>query len=230
MDFVVLAAGDGTRMPKKAPKPLVELSGQPILKHVLDRLAQASPGRLILVTGRRHREIEAFLRQHRAAYPFEIITVINRDVERENGYSLLQVQPFVQDRFLLTMADHLVDPKLYFEARDHHGLGLCVDRAPTLTPAQVDDATKVWIEANQIKEIGKALERWNGIDTGVFSMTPRVFEALNGLRHCHRITVTDAVSVLIREGEPFGAIDVSGAFWRDIDTLQDLELTEEGPP
>ncbi|MFQ5795576.1 MAG: NTP transferase domain-containing protein [Candidatus Bipolaricaulia bacterium] len=43
MDFVILAAGDGTRMHGKSPKPLIKLSGQPILKHVINRLAEVNP-------------------------------------------------------------------------------------------------------------------------------------------------------------------------------------------
>lgn len=227
-DCVILAAGDGTRMRGEKPKPLIEFAGAPILEHVISRLATVSLSRLIIVTGYKHRYIEEFLESMKlnCAKHLEIITVVNREYERENGYSLLQVEDLIKDCFLLVMADHIVDPELYSMASTHEGLGLCVDMTPSF-PSQVNDANKVLIEEGCIVRIGKELEEWNGIDTGVFSMTPIVFDALNYLGgKQNRVTLTEAVSTLIQWRQRVEVINVSGRFWSDIDTPLDLEFTE----
>jgi len=249
MDAVLLAAGEGKRLAQLTyhqPKPLIKLLGKPLLAHVLERLRVAGVRRVIIVTGHKHKQIEKFIAQQRD-WDFEIITVLNGDYERGNGDSLLCVECLVKDRFLLAMADHLVEPSIYLKAAAHEGLGLCVDtrykfhvsrgtfqRANVLkcrdvkglSSEQLAEATKVWIERGRITKIGKNLKAWNGIDVGVFSMTPLVFEALHSLEHKKMLTLTEAVSRLIERGEEIKALDVSGMFWCDIDTPFDLKLAE----
>lgn len=50
---VVLAAGKGTRMKSELPKVLVPVGGRPMLRYVLDALAAAGVGRLVVVVGYR---------------------------------------------------------------------------------------------------------------------------------------------------------------------------------
>jgi len=228
LDCVILAAGDGTRMGRAVPKPLIELAGVPLLEHVIERLAVISPRKLFVVIGYKHQLLERFLRKlwREKGYTFEIVTILNRKYGKENGYSLLQAEDLLRERFLLAMADHLVDPEIYSVAAAYEGLGLCVDMTPSF-PFQVNDATKVLVEGGKVRRIGKDLQEWNGIDTGVFSMTPVVFEALHYLvKQRSDATLTEAISMLIQWGERVEALDVSGRFWADIDTPLDLELTE----
>jgi len=48
---VVLAAGKGTRMKSDLPKVLIEICGRPMIEYVLDALAAAGIGRILLVVG-----------------------------------------------------------------------------------------------------------------------------------------------------------------------------------
>ena len=47
---IVLAAGSGTRMSSQLPKVLPQVSGAPIISHVLDSLNQVNINKVILVT------------------------------------------------------------------------------------------------------------------------------------------------------------------------------------
>jgi choline kinase len=212
--------GEGRRA---LPKPLVPLAGKPLLGHVILRLLAIEPRRIVVVLGHGHRQIERFLKG--LNFGIEIIPVFNPVPERENGYSLLQVTGLVGEQFLVAMADHLADPAIYQAAAGHRGLGLCVDFSP---PAYlVAEATKVLVEEGKITEIGKELKRWNGLDTGVFSLTPLAFKALQRLKDQPRLTITEMVLELIEMGKAFEAIDVSGRPWIDIDTPEDLERARE---
>ena len=234
-DAVLLAAGEGKRLDpltQHQPKPLIKLLGKPLLAHVLERLQVTGIKRVIIITGYKHEQIEKFLTQH-PDWGFGIVTVFNENYERGNGDSLLCAEQFVEDRFLLAMADHLVDPRIYLKVAAHEGLGLCVDKNATLLAAgpqpqnQLAEATKVWIEEDRILQIGKHLNVWNGIDVGVFSMTTLIFEALHSLEREKAVTLTSAVSRLIERGNAFSALDVSGMFWCDIDTPLELKIAEE---
>lgn len=220
-EFVLLAAGEGTRMRSHAtgPKPLVELDGRPLLAHVLDRVARCDPTRVVVVVGYRHERVEAFLRE--ADYGFPVVTAVNEAYGRENGSSLHRAEPLVGESFVLAMADHVVDPALYRRAAAHHGLGLCTDTSPPVEDP--DEATKVRIEDGRVVAIGKGLERWDAVDTGVFKLTPAVFDALDAQEPTGEVTVTDAMTTLVDRGSDLESLDVSGHFWADVDTPADIE-------
>ena len=220
-EFVVLAAGKGTRMRPRStsPKPLVDLHGKPLIEHTLDRLARCDPDRVVVVVGYRHERVESFLRD--TDYGFPVVTAVNEDYERENGSSLHRAEPLVGESFVVAMADHIVDPAVYRRAASHSGLGLCTDVSPPVE--DVAEATKVRVEDGRVVAIGKGLERWDAVDTGVFKLTPTVFDALDTLGSTGEVTMTDAVRVLIARGEPLESLDVSGRFWADVDTPADLD-------
>jgi CDP-L-myo-inositol myo-inositolphosphotransferase len=222
----VLAAGAGSRLSGEGrealPKPLVPLADRPLLEHVIARLSVIGLRRIVVVLGHGHRKIEQFLKKLNPT--IEVIPVLNPMPERENGYSLLQAEGLVEGQFLVAMADHLVDPAIYRAAARHRGLGLCVDFTPP--PYLVAEATKVLVKEGKIIRIGKDLEEWNGLDTGVFSLTPLAFRALHRLEAQRELTLSEMVSELVRTGEPFASIDVSGTSWIDIDTPEDLKRAQ----
>lgn len=227
-EFVTLAAGLGTRMREATdePKPLVEVADRPLLGHVLDRAAAVDPSGATVVVGYRHELVQAYLEEARDRYDFPIETAVNPAPARENGYSLLQAERVVDGPFVLAMSDHVVEPELYRRAAAHDGLGLCVDDSPP--PGEgVDEATKVRIEDGSIAAIGKDLDDWDAVDTGVFSMTPAVFDALQARTDREEVTVTHGVRELLRRGRDVEPVDVSGCTWVDVDTPADLEITEE---
>lgn len=224
---VVLAAGEGTRLASvipDRPKPLVPIAGQPLLALILQRLEQSGFGRVFLITGYQFELIQAFLENFSSRLHIE--TVHNPAYRCENGSSLLCARNFVPDRFVLAMGDHLADSEIYDVAACANGLGLCVDKRPTLV-CQVNDATRVWVENEKIVRIGKELSEWNAMDAGVFALTPEVFDALDWLGGQTQLTITEAIRTLIAHGQTVRALDVSGKFWADVDTPEDLREVEQ---
>ena len=227
MHAVVLAAGEGRRLASACaglPKPLVTLNEKPLLAQVLQRLEFVGFAQVIVVTGFQSEHIEKFLRNFSSS--LRITTVHNPDFERENGFSLLWARSAVRERFVLAMGDHIVDPEIYRVAGNAESLGLCVDRAPSLN-CQTNEATRVRVENGKIVHIGKELTEWNALDTGVFSLTAKIFGALDSLRGQNKLTITHAIRQLISQGHSIDALDVSGEFWADIDTPEDLREAEK---
>ena len=78
-------------------------------------------------------------------------------------------------------------------------------------------------------QIGKDLRRWNGIDAGVVWLAPTIFEALADVIGEKRseYQLSQAITRMIQLGYPLQARDVSGCFWQDVDTWEDLMLVRQ---
>ena len=58
---VILAAGEGSRMNSKIPKPLHEVAGRPLIAHVLDTAAALHPDRCVTVLGVGREQVQEHL-------------------------------------------------------------------------------------------------------------------------------------------------------------------------
>ena len=232
---VVIAAGAGSRMRASAgesrPKPAALALGVPLIVRVLWRLAETGIRRAVIVTGFRAPEVEAAARAGRPPM-LQIVFVHNHGWQRQNGESVLSASPVVGGApFVLTMADHLCSPLVIealraVRARDVD-VALAVDRR-LHEISDLEDATRVRTgPAGRIAEIGKGLDVYDAIDTGVFLCAPALFEALETERdargHC---SLSDGVARVARQGRAL-AVDIpQRAWWQDVDNAADLALAE----
>ena len=112
-ECLILAAGHGSRiasLSRNAPKPLVCLSGAPLLEHILLSSQAAGIEKFVIVVGYRADAIRRWL----AGWRHEGITVTlveNPDYHKANGISALAARGLLQGPFLLLMADHIFEPK-----------------------------------------------------------------------------------------------------------------------
>ena len=67
------------------------------------------------------------------------------------------------------------------------------------------------------------------VDTGVFRLGSDIFEALEDLvtEEHDEYQLSQAITRMIDNGKPLLACDVSGCFWHDVDTLEDLNLVRQ---
>ncbi|HDN80907.1 MAG TPA: phosphocholine cytidylyltransferase family protein [Chloroflexi bacterium] len=232
MQGVILAAGDGGRLAPltlDTPKPLVTVLGKPMIDYTIEALVTAGVKELLVVVGYKAELMEKHLKDG-TRYGACIRLIYNPDFEMGNAISLYAARDYLPDGpFILAMADHLVSPSLIqnlLQGGDRAANNLAVDYKPI--PLLVDEATKVLVdEQGCIRQIGKKLRRWNGVDTGVFLLTPEVFEAISrNLQDKGDCELSDAMTWLIEEGSGLKACDVTGSFWLDVDNLQDLRLAE----
>ena len=77
-----------------------------------------------------------------------------------------------------------------------------------------------------ITQIGKEITRWNGVDAGVFQLTPAIFAALEGCIGEERdeYQLSQAITRMIEGEDHVWACDISNCFWHDIDTWDDLNV------
>ena len=227
---VVLAAGFGERprpLTLDTPKALLEIGGRPLISYTLDALWSSGVEDIAIVLGYQSEKIRQALAESDPPVTF----LFNEDYEGGNALSVYAARSYVGDEpFVVCMADHAIDrgivERLLADPQDD--CILCVD-PDAWHPSQINDATRVMVDdEGYVSTIGKQLELWNAIDTGVFKMTGDVFEAGEHLmaRRGIQVGITDVVRFMGANGRPFMTCDVGGMFWADVDTLEDYQAVD----
>ena len=231
MKAVVLAAGLGQRLSESGPdlpKPLVPLAGIPLVGHTLHALAEAGLERALIVTGHGERAVRQGA-QEWARLPLEFAA--NPRFHQGASYSLAAARSFCGDEpFILVMCDHAFSPDLIsalLESAAENPLGdTCRVASDTSHrgDAYADEATKLATDAGGfVTAIGKGMPDWDALDAGAFVCSPAIWAALEAAPD--DCGLSDIMAVLVRDGR-LGTVDVSGHFWYDIDTADDLREAE----
>ena len=225
-DCLILAAGNGSRIASVsggAPKPLVPLRGVPLLEHVIRASQEAGITKFVIVVGYRAESIRRWL----SARPFEGISVTlveNSEYHRANGISALAARNQLRNPFLLLMSDHIFEPKtaaaLLGQPLGEDEVILGVDHKVE-SVFDLDDATKVRCERNQIVDIGKDLASFDALDTGMFLCSPTIFNRLQSAKRNGDCSLSDGMRRLARERK-LRAFDIGTAHWHDVDSPEAL--------
>ena len=217
---VILAAGLGSRLDdgRRVPKPLRPVGGVPLIVRIIRALERGGTREIGIVVGHLGHELKRGLSEyeHRAKLSF----FQNDEYEKPNGTSALKARDFITGPTLLVMSDHLWSPALLssvvaypLEERESvlgvdYRIDACFD---------LDDATKVKVHEDRITAIGKTLDDYNALDTGVFVITPAFIEALDALNGPAGCSLSQGVAGLAAEGR-MKAADIGDATWIDVDT------------
>lgn len=229
-DAVILAAGNGDRFQNRTrrSKLLQPVLGQPLIIRALSTAADAGITSADIVLGYQADLVRAAIE---AGSPrgMSLHFTLNPDWHLENGVSARAVRERFRDRrFALLMGDHL------FEAEVLSGLLrtqigpdesiLAIDSRPA-APDLAAEATKVTLDGDRITAIGKDLQHYDALDTGLFVCSPQLFGALDAACAAGDTTLSGGIRRLAARGL-MRARDIGDASWYDIDTVADLETAE----
>jgi histidinol-phosphate aminotransferase len=228
---IVLAAGTGSRLSEgteSLPKPLRAVGGVPLLVRVLRTLQSAGIEEAVVITGFQGELVRRTLTAE-ADLGLKLSFVDNPHFDKKNGVSLLCAAEYVDRECLLTMSDHLYSPELVRRLLSAYvpegSCALAVDYDIERC-FDLDDATKVGVEHGKIKKIGKELESYDALDTGVFRIGPALIAELSAVEASSGdCSLSDGVQALSRRGR-FLATDVGDVRWIDVDTPQAMACAE----
>ena len=223
MKCLIIAAGMGSRLRSMAAsKPLAEVAGTPLLAHVVRSARAAGATSFVVVTGYEAEGIERFLPRLAETVGAPIQSVRNGEWERPNGLSVLAAAELLDGPFILLMSDHLFDPAILATLIAGHraeaALTLSVDEDVANPLLDVDDATKVALGPDgRILRIGKTLERYDAVDTGIFIATPALLAAIReAVAAGGAGSLSEGVQRLADQGRAF-AVPSGGRWWIDVD-------------
>jgi choline kinase len=238
MKAILYAAGIGNRLGGRfgaRPKLLLEFGGRSLLDWHLQRLAQLGAPELVVVTGYERAQLEAALAALGPRHGLRTRTRHNPDFTEGSvlsfGASLPELEALSEP--VLLMDGDVLYPAAMLRQLWHspHPTALLVDREystadddPVLVPLRAGrpfDFCKGW--TGQADAVGESV--------GFFKLDPRdlpllIAETRGRLTGAGRQdSYDDVLRVLVRAGR-FGAEDVTGLPWTEIDFPGDVERAE----
>ncbi len=235
---IVLAAGNGDRFQHGSPhsahtqpqsKLLASVRGTPLLIRTLTAAWQVGIRAAHVVLGYDADRVRA-LAMRCAPRGLRLHFDLNREWHQENGVSVLAARAGLGGGpFALLMGDHLFEARvlrrlLRTPSRSGEAL-LCIDRQRQRADV-IAEGTRVRVEHGRVTAIGKQLEPFDAIDTGLFVCHASVFDALDEARAAGDTTLSAGIRRLAARGLVRG-IDIGRACWCDIDTVADLSTAEQ---
>jgi 1L-myo-inositol 1-phosphate cytidylyltransferase len=228
---LILAAGRGIRFSGRIPEPhkaLVAVAGQPLLVHTCRILQDLGIRQVIVVAGYQGDALRAAF-DGRGDLRVKPEFVDNPQWEKANGLSVLAAADRLHSNYLLLMADHLFDPSIVVSlSRTPLGPGevvLAVDRQLDRI-YDMEDATKVRLSGGRITAIGKNLEEFSAVDTGLFACSEALVPALRRqLLADGDCSLSDGMRRLAQAGK-LRYLDIGSAWWQDIDTPEALSRAQ----
>ena len=229
LQAVILAAGKGQRLRRGGYlKPLTPLLGVTLLERVVLACRDVGVSECIVVLGYGKESVGERLDEFADRAGITVRGVENPHWEEGNGTSALAAKPYMRGPFLLAMCDHVFDPailqRLVDAGNESAECLLAVDYRIEQV-FRLDDATKVQLTDGTITAIGKNLQSYTAVDTGLFFCQPRVFDALQQARAVGEGSLSEGWRRLIPRRQ-FQALDIGEAFWVDVDTPESLRHAE----
>jgi len=229
---VILAAGDGGRMgelTRGCPKVLLQINKEEhIILSPIRALAAAGIRNIAIVVGYLANEVRRNLGNGNQ-YGVNLHYLENPDYLGGNAISAWKAKSWtVGEPVILCMGDHIIEPNIVWRLLSTNVITdtLCVEYRPTINQ-NIEEATKVALfEDGGIRDIGKELRNWDALDTGVFLLTDRFFNAVDELAglYGNNIEMSDVIRFMVSQGHRFNTCDVGNCSWMDIDIEEDLKL------
>jgi choline kinase len=212
----------------RAPAPLVEVGGRPLLERLIEQLAAAGVEQAVLVAGRGEGwSILRALRRRPALLDLLVVVERRRRCQRGQIGAMLAARRFFNRPFLLAFADHLYDDRLVRAmARrlppPEYIYGL-VETDPSRV-LELESALKLRRDGPLIVAASPALETFDAVAAGLFSATPSLFDELDA----HGVDDRELGAVLSRLGRARAvfANETRGAPWCAVRTAAGLVAAE----
>ena len=223
-------AGAGSRLRGSAnaiAKPLIPIAGRPLISYAIDSFDKVGVKTLHAVVGPNGDELAAAVAPLLPAH-MQFRPISNPNWQKQNGVSLLTAAGKVRSPFFLAMGDHLFEPSILDHLIAHADLdrlNLAVDRKID-SIFDLDDAMKVRTQDTLIVAIGKKLEIYDAIDTGIFLCPEIIFAYLRRTLKDDDCSLADGVRLMAADRKAL-AIDVGWAWWQDVDTPEMLARAEQ---
>jgi len=222
MKVIILAGGHGTRLAeytRTTPKPMVEISGKPILSHVMKIFQSYGFDDFIIAAGYKK---EVIIDYYKDSKEFKNIEIIDTGKDTLTGGRLLRLRDMFKkdDNFFMTYGDGLCDLNLN-DLKDFH---FKHKKLATVTavhpPVRFGELLIEDEKVVQFEEKPQAKSGW--INGGFFVLNYKIFDYI---KNDNTIFDRDPMIRLILE-KNLMAFKYEG-FWKCMDNLRDKILLDQ---
>ena len=230
MKAVILAAGEGTRLrpiTSSKPKPMIKISGKPILEHIINSLSYSEITEVIIVTNYKGEVIQQYFKDRK----LDNLKISFKKQEKMigTGNALGITESMINEDFILVYGDLLFSPNALkkiihiFKTKKLDGV---IAAIPVKNPEKYGI---IEIEKNQkIKRIIEKPDSNNApsnlANAGLYIFSKEIFKKIKQLKPSIRgeYELTDAISQFIKDGKQIEAVKISDKDWIDISRPWDL--------
>jgi choline kinase len=237
LQLVILAAGCGVRLGDEAqdkPKSLVLIRDRAYLSYQLEAFRKFSFSQSLIVGGFGIEHLRNFLHSEKS----NLTLVENPEYQKGNLYSLAAARPLLTDDFFIFNADHYYSDATYakiFATHSEHVTAFCdFDRKLHDDDMKVHTQEKIGVLG--VKNMAKTLSVFECGYVGV-TYVPRVqaenyWQAFEAVAKSlgDKANVEHVLQRLADDGAFLPIQDVSGSWWTEIDTVEDLQKARETIP
>ena len=218
---LILAAGKGTRMwplTEHMPKPLLPISGIPIIKRQIEELKKIGVKKIFILIGYQMKEISDYL--DKAETEIEINYIIQEE-QKGTGHAVKMAEGKIKGSFYCLNGDIIVDAKNLRKMKD------CKEMAMMVT--NVDDGSNFGAIEGKNGYLVSIIEKGKSgkckINAGIFVFNDSIFTAIRKTKKSIRgeYELTDALEIVSNQIQ---LIDYDGK-WRDIGSPWDLISANE---
>lgn len=231
MKVIILLGGYGSRMRPHTwsrPKPLLNVAGNTVLGHILDRMAELTTGQVIFVVGYKGDQIEAWVREN---YPHLDSHFVVQHEALGQAHAVWLCRDYLQDGedVVLAFGDGIIDANY----GDLQRKGQQTGADAVFTVQQVDDPSSFGVVAvDEAGYVTRFIEKpptdehdlavvginWFRDDRRLFAAVDRVME--EGRQTLGEHFMADAYEILLEEGARIATLDIR--LWTDAGQPQNI--------
>lgn len=216
----LLAGGLGTRIMEETtvrPKPMVEIGGQPILRHIMGLYADQGFDQFVVALG----YMGDVIREHFETNPAPWkVDLVDTGAETMTGGRLRRLHSQLRDgTFMLTYGDGVSDVDANELLRFHRSHG----RIATLTAVHPPErTTRLVLGGDHVSGFSRTSQGDGWINGGFFVFEPAIFDYLSADSDSLE---SIALTRLARDGQLMAY--QHGGFWQCMDTVVERNLLED---
>ena len=220
MKAVILAGGYGTRISEESylkPKPMIEISGKPILWHILKTYSKYDVNEFVICCGYKGEQIkEYFTKLDSTSWDIQLV---DTGLDTLTGGRLKRIQDHIDDTFCVTYGDGLSDIDISRLISFHKEKKVLATLTAIHPPERFGVLNLSGDYVTEFHEKHSGMDSW--INGGFFVFEPGIFDYL---QDDSTILEKTPLETLAKE-KKLAAFKHDG-FWYPMDTLRDKKHLE----
>ena len=203
---VIMGGGKGSRLYPISdvfPKPLIPISGRPMVEHVMDYFRQFNLNNFYMTVNHKSDLIKAYFRSIKKDYQLEFV---DEPHFMGTAGSISLIKDELKTDFIISNCDSMVKTDIYEAYQMHMSNGFDLTVITSIQHHQLNYGKINYKNGGIITSIEEKPELTIPINTGTYIANPRVLKSIktDGLFH-----MTDLIEALIKNGQKVGCFFIN---------------------